>query len=832
MKKHLQFFLISLLLTSSLSFAQDLSNWEWLHQKPQGNTLRWVKVWDANNWYAVGYGNTFMKTSDAGNNWYVSNTAGKTSSTLALSSLYSAWFFNKDTGIVVGSNNSVLITNNAGATFDTIPGFPVSNATYYNIYFQSRLIGWICGGTAGARLFQTTDGGLTWSANLNFPVATANDIWSPDGITILACLSSGRVARSTDAGISWTTIAVTNFALNKMCFWNSTTGMVVGGAGTVKLTTDAGVTWTNANTSLTVGSTFYGVNYNHGTIYLSGTISPTSAPNPIYISTNLGVSWDTLNISQSQIVPASYYGIDVNSNVAVFAGQHGQINSLIGNTITSYTSNYKTGMINDIWANGLGKIVTAGGGSQVGNTNDQMMYSLDSGKTFQIASMNPTTSSIMRSLKMVNENIGYVAGDFGAVYKTTDGGVNWLKLTTPAPSGHGLRVDFIDANTGWVFSFTGITGASQMWKTTNGGSTWTTQSFSTSIVDDNKIRNSCMVNANYGWVLTNKYPWKTTDGGETWIQQYYQNDYSSNGYQIQMFDTLKGYISTSSGGRIHRTTDGGASWDSLYSSSYGALWSGMVWKDFNVGMVAGHNNTWLTTDAGATWNYQLLGGNTYYNLFCTVTDVTTFYVVGGGGDIHRWSDFVVPVELTSVTASVKESNVTLLWKTSTEVNNKGFSIERKSFNDEFKTIGFVKGNGTTTNISTYSFTDMNVPNGNYNYRLLQIDYDGTSKYYNVPEDITVNLSQFILAQNYPNPFNPATYISYGLPFESEVKLEIFDITGQRITFLVNEVQNAGYYKVVLQRDDLSSGVYFYMINAQEKNGSRSFRSVKKMILLK
>jgi photosystem II stability/assembly factor-like uncharacterized protein len=826
MKKDFLFFFVTLLLSSSLSFAQDVSNWKWLHQKPQGNTLRWVKVWDADNWYAVGYGNTFMKTSDAGNNWYVTNKAGKITGTNALSSMYSAWFFNMDTGIVVGANSSVLITNNAGATFDTIPGLPVSNATFYNIYFQSRLKGWICGGTAGSRLLQTTDGGLTWSVNLTFPTATANDIWSPDGVTILASLSSGSVARSTDAGDSWVTIPVTSYALYKMCFWDSKTGMVVGGAGTVKLTTNAGVTWTNANTSLTIGSTFYGINYSNGTIYLSGTVSPASAPNPVYISTNLGTSWDTLNVNQNQIVRASFYSIDVKDTVTLFAGQYGQINSLIGTTITSHTTNYKTGMINDIWANGSGKIVTAGGGSQVGSTFDQMMYSTDAGNTFQIGTMTPTSSSIMRSLKMVNDNIGYAAGDYAAVYKTTDSGVNWFKLTTPAPSTHGLRIDFIDANTGWVFSFTGITGASQMWKTTDGGSSWTTQSFSTSIADDNKIRTSCMVNADYGWVLTNKYPWKTTDGGETWIQQHYQNGYTANGYRIQMFDTLKGYITTSSGGRIHRTTNGGTSWDSLYSCSYAALWSGMVWKDFNVGMVCGHNNTWLTTDAGATWDYQLLGGVTYYNLFCTVTDVTTFYVVGGGGDIHIWSDFVVPVELTSITASVMESNVTLLWKTSTEVNNKGFDIERKSFDGEFKTIGFVEGNGTTTNITSYSFTDKDVANGNYNYRLHQMDYDGTSKYYNVPEDIIVNVSQFALAQNYPNPFNPATKIKYSIPEEGIVKLNVFNMLGQQVYTLVNQQMKAGTYEVDFNASSFASGVYLYRLEIGK------LVSIKKLIVLK
>lgn len=87
-------------------------------------------------------------------------------------------------------------------------------------------------------------------------------------------------------------------------------------------------------------------------------------------------------------------------------------------------------------------------------------------------------------------------------------------------------------------------------------------------------------------------------------------------------------------------------------------------------------------------------------------------------------------------------------------------------------------------------------------------------------------------QNYPNPFNPSTTIRYGIPFESEVKIEIFDITGQRVTSLVNESQKAGYYEVAFKLDGVSSGMYFYIINAKEIGGSGIFRSVKKMILMK
>ena len=86
--------------------------------------------------------------------------------------------------------------------------------------------------------------------------------------------------------------------------------------------------------------------------------------------------------------------------------------------------------------------------------------------------------------------------------------------------------------------------------------------------------------------------------------------------------------------------------------------------------------------------------------------------------------------------------------------------------------------------------------------------------------------EFFLSQNYPNPFNPTTTIQYGLPKDVRVKLEIYNIIGQRVGSLVDTDQKAGYYRVVFQNTRLSSGVYFYSMVAGD------FRSTKKFILLK
>jgi len=88
-----------------------------------------------------------------------------------------------------------------------------------------------------------------------------------------------------------------------------------------------------------------------------------------------------------------------------------------------------------------------------------------------------------------------------------------------------------------------------------------------------------------------------------------------------------------------------------------------------------------------------------------------------------------------------------------------------------------------------------------------------------------------LYQNYPNPFNPTTTITYKLSSVSNVTLKIYDVLGREVASLVNELQNAGEYKVSFDGGRYSGGVYFYKIHAVESDG-KQFTSIKKLVLLK
>jgi hypothetical protein len=193
---------------------------------------------------------------------------------------------------------------------------------------------------------------------------------------------------------------------------------------------------------------------------------------------------------------------------------------------------------------------------------------------------------------------------------------------------------------------------------------------------------------------------------------------------------------------------------------------------------------------------------------------------------RTWADAPLPVELTSFNASVVKNNVQLNWTTATETNNKGFDIERKAEGASWTKVGSVDGNGTTLEAKAYSFTDKNLANGKFSYRLKQMDFNGTFAYSREVEVIVSSPLTYELSQNYPNPFNPATTISFALPQAGNVKLAVYNMLGQEVRTLVNGHKEAGNHTVTFNAENLNSGLYFYKIE------SGNFSLVRKMTLLK
>ena len=230
--------------------------------------------------------------------------------------------------------------------------------------------------------------------------------------------------------------------------------------------------------------------------------------------------------------------------------------------------------------------------------------------------------------------------------------------------------------------------------------------------------------------------------------------------------------------------------------------------------LAAYNNTAMSGELRIA---NLTNGSTGAVLGWPGVELTAFGIQGSCGP--------VPVELNRFEALPKNGQVELQWATSTETNNKGFSIERKTF-DGFIEVGFVQGAGTTTQMKQYSFIDRNLPAGTVVYRLRQIDLDGTVS---LSSEVTVENgapATFSLDQNYPNPFNPSTTIDYKVATAGKVMISIYDLLGRELEVLVDEVMMPGSYSVKFNASGYSSGVYLYKLE------SSGFSQTRKLTIMK
>ncbi|OGU79068.1 MAG: hypothetical protein A2254_10330 [Ignavibacteria bacterium RIFOXYA2_FULL_35_9] len=259
--------------------------------------------------------------------------------------------------------------------------------------------------------------------------------------------------------------------------------------------------------------------------------------------------------------------------------------------------------------------------------------------------------------------------------------------------------------------------------------------------------------------------------------------------------------------------------------------------DVNNGWYNTNSKIFHTTNNGISWEEQYSDtNNNVYSLYLMNSEFG--WAVKSNGIVLHTINGGTPVELISFSGDVNLNDVTLNWITASEINNSGFEIHRKQVlshqssvgNTEWEILGFINGNGTTTEPQAYSFVDENLSAGKYQYRLKQIDFDGTFEYSNIIEIAINSPTKFSLAQNYPNPFNPSTKIKWQSPVSGWQTLKVYDVLGNEVATLINEYRPAGSYEVKFDASsgirNPVSGIYFYQLKAG------NYSDTKKMLLLK
>jgi len=263
----------------------------------------------------------------------------------------------------------------------------------------------------------------------------------------------------------------------------------------------------------------------------------------------------------------------------------------------------------------------------------------------------------------------------------------------------------------------------------------------------------------------------------------------------------------------------------------------LPYQNCNKGALVTGEDEWMDL---VTINFDVLNEVGFVNIYWLYE--SPFWGIYDDDNITVWNlglfeelfNIPLPVELSVFTARLSEDRVILSWTTETEVNNYGFDVERKVNDDKWNRLGFVTGNGNSNTMKTYSFVDNSFSGGNvFYYRLKQIDTDGSFEYSEIVE-VETSPSSFSLSQNYPNPFNPFTAIRYLIPKSTVVILKVFDMLGNEVSTLVNEVKERGVYSVSFDASNLASGIYFYRLQAGNSSTSsgQGFVETKKMILLK
>ncbi|TAK66846.1 MAG: T9SS type A sorting domain-containing protein [Bacteroidetes bacterium] len=403
----------------------------------------------------------------------------------------------------------------------------------------------------------------------------------------------------------------------------------------------------------------------------------------------------------------------------------------------------------------------------------------------------------------------------------------WVQIPMSFSTGDtflfGLSASFATKNIGW---FTPQNG--DLYKTTDGGYTWNLQLRKSGFFFNILALDSLHVWVRYGGY--NKWVVFTTDGGAYWDSTFIGPGFSHYYGPLVFFNTTEGLLFDSI---LFHTSNGGNNWyvknsaDSLFFRRAGV-------GDFinrQKGWIGGGNPIATdvgyiakTDDSGKSWAYS--GYPTGHPIITGIDAIDTLLVYAVG---------FFPFSGTGVVRKSEDGGLT--WN-SIFLPGSGWPLDMKMLDS---LTGWICGeNGkiwkTTDGGNTWVIQITNTDVILWKISLLQdenVIYVFGDENTLLRSDIVASVRgndgypvSYRLYQNYPNPFNPMTIIHYQLYGHGFVSLKVYNMLGQEVAKLVNEMQDAGYKSKVWDAKGLPSGIYFYRLQAG------SFTDIKKMVLMR
>ena len=379
------------------------------------------------------------------------------------------------------------------------------------------------------------------------------------------------------------------------------------------------------------------------------------------------------------------------------------------------------------------------------------------------------------------------------ILKTTNGGDNWYINYTYSQSNinwYFVKIGFVDSNTGYAF------GWSEMFRTTNGGNNWNTIVNDLYAYDVAIINKDTMLAVKSNGLTGGVY--RSTNGGISW-QYIWTNGTSGNPDKIYMYDKNLGFTcNVASISNLKKTTNGGFNWfdidpaDDFLDIKFVDTLTG--WK--------GTNSIRKTTDGGITWFLQ------------TKPNVSSFIVrsisIINKDSVWLGGDALKIFGNTYYGALCKTTNGGTNW---------GYQIPNMAVDSGmYEKVDFIdKNNGWAYINSTPGFNDgVHTKVGGHD----------TTVYTSI-NNTSIEITDYQLFQNYPNPFNSSTVIRYQVKANSNVSIKVYDIQGREVQTLVEKRLNPGVYEYFFDGGNLSSGIYFYSMIIDGK-----VLDTKKMLMIK
>jgi photosystem II stability/assembly factor-like uncharacterized protein len=646
--------------------------------------------------------------------------------------------------------------------------------------------------TSTGNLVSSSDGGNTWVYKYSDKISNIASVFMIDRNNGWAA-GNPSTFKTTDGGYSWEDKGdVLLFANWDIYFKDLLNGWSVGN-GFVKYTSNGGDTWDTdtifANTQLQFIAQF------DDSVFFTG------GNNKLFKSSDVGVTWTEIAGPVGFHFFEKFITVENDSNKICFLLTNGgriyrSINQGTDWTLT-YSDEYLT--VTDIKSNNE-LILTCG--------FDKVFRSTDIGLTWDTVSV---PGAYYKNIYFSNDGLIFISGLNGALIKSTDGGNSFVKINQSLFNEGIASTSFIDSLTGYlstnIFS-------PEIYKTTNGGIDFqniTPIGLNAYVTKIHAVSNNMAVAFSDNKILTTK------DAGMNW---YYSSYGPANTYvpaDVYFKDSLNGIVGC--GWNLMReTTNGGELWTNRFLGTTQEHIKSISFPDYDFGFYTTGEKLYKTTNGGIDWIF-------FQNLnpfLSKIKFVDRLNGIGLGNSLYYTNDGG------------------LTWTDCAQIENTQFIDFDVKKNGEGSVLMAIASNyiltsldlGVTFNFKIIPFEHLTSLTMITPAKAFLYGYYGKLIQYHNPDivlDITpeyIFQNNYTLSQNYPNPFNPSTKISWQSPINSHQTLKVYDVLGNEVATLLNEYKSAGSYEIDFNASSLSSGIYFYRLQAG------SFIQTKKMILLK